>query len=498
VTSLNAIGRDQSRAWFALALPTVMAGLLTLVPVFGTAAKGAFLAVLVPLVIWAAFSDTERAVYVYLAWCWMDGTIRGVFDSAPVMIVARDIILGLVVIGWGLRRLQTRSIDPLRVPSISLLVTLFILNALVQVANPFSLGLVQSVAGLKLHFSAIPLLYVGFDVFRRPSQIRALFLFLTLATLVIGMVSLVQYAHGREWTWSHFPGTKTVISQNFNASSGSDLTADDSFKPPGTTSFGGGTGGFVGLVFPLPFALLLLSSRLTTGKSGKFGTAALAAILLLFTVMIFVNGLRSALAPAIFGVLLCSFLVRGPLRKRALTLAGVCLALGFAGWGISQSLSHGGVTNRFSSTFSHPDKALQDDRQTFFETAGTILANAPLGCGLGRSGAAAGYLGTGSPRTLGFSTFSEAYLGTMIFETGMFGAMLIGGIAVTVILRGLQTQRRLADPDSQVLAAALLVTLLLIGVEFFSAPVLLAPPGSVFFWLFSAILLRQGGSHEPA
>ena len=38
-----------------------MAGLLALVPVFGTAAKGAFIAVLIPLVIWAAFSDTERA-----------------------------------------------------------------------------------------------------------------------------------------------------------------------------------------------------------------------------------------------------------------------------------------------------------------------------------------------------------------------------------------------------------------------------------------------------
>ena len=495
MTALYPPDRDQRRAWFAYALATIMAGLLALVPVFGTAAKGAFLAVLVPLVLWAAFSDTERALYVYLAWCWMDGTIRGVFDSAPVMIIARDIVLGLIVLGWGLRRLQTRSSDPLRVPPVSLLVVLFILNALIQVANPFSLGLVQSVAGLKLHFSAIPMLYVGFDIFRRPGQIRALFLFLTLATLVIGMVSLVQYAHGREWTWSHFPGTKSVISQNFNASSGSDLTADDSFKPPGTTSFGGGTGGFVGLVFPLPFALLLLSGH---GRRSKIGDAALCVILLLFTVMIFVNGLRSALAPAIFGILLCALLVGGNLRKRALTLAVVSFALGLAGWGISQGLSHGGVTTRFSSTFAHPDKALQDDRQTFFETAGTILANAPLGCGLGRSGAAAGYLGTGSPRTLGFSTFSEAYLGTMIFETGVLGALLIGGIAVTVIRRGLRTLKRLPDPDSQVLAAALLATLLLIGGEFFSAPVLLAPPGSVFFWLFSAILLRQGVRHEPA
>ena len=492
MTALYTPDQDQKRLWFAFALPVVMACLLALVPALGTASKAPFCLVLIPLVVWAAFTDTERALYVYLAWCWMDGTIRGVFDSAPVMIVARDLILGLIVIGWGLRRLQTRSLDPLTVPPVNLLVILFILNALVQVANPYSLGLVQSLAGLKLHFSAIPLLYLGYDIFRRPSQIRALFLFLTLATLVIGLVSLVQYSQGREWTWSHFPGTKTVISQNFNAVSGNNLAADDSFKPPGTTSFGGGTGGFVGLMFPLPFALLLLHQRV----GGKFGTAMLSGILLLFTIIIFVNGLRSALAPAIFGVLLCSLLVRDHMRKRALALVGACLVLGFSGWVISSNLSHGGVTSRFGSTFSHPDQALHDDRQTFFETAGTILANAPLGCGLGRSGAAAGYLGTGSPRTLGFSTFSEAYLGTMIFETGLLGALLIGGMTIAVLRRGLQTLRRLANPDSQVLAAALLATLVLIFGEFFSAPVLLAPPGSVVFWLFSALLLRQGGRHE--
>ena len=480
---------------FALALPMLMACLLALVPILGTSAKVPFLIILVPLIIWTAFADTEHAIYGYLAWCWMDGTIRGVFDSAPVMIVARDLILGLIVLGWGLQRLSTRSRDPIRVPPIHLLVALFCLNALVQIANPYSLGLVQSIAGLKLHFSALPLLYISFDVFRRPAQVRSLLLFLTLATLVIGLVSFVQYTHGREWTWSHFPGTKTVISQNFNAATGSDLAADDSFKPPGTTNFGGGTGAFVGLVFPLPFVLLLLTKQFRLPQWVK---AALGAILLLFTIIIFVNGLRSAIATAIVGVIVCSVLVGGKNQKRALTTAALCLGLGFSGWVVSQNLSHGGVTNRFSSTFAHPDRALQDDRQTFFETAGTIIANAPLGCGLGRSGAAAGYLGTGSAHALGFSTFSEAYLGTMIFETGLPGAFLILLIALAVLRAGIQKLKQCQSSDDKVLIAGLLTVVFLIFGEFFSAPILLAPPGSVFFWLFSGIVLRYGECYEPS
>lgn len=478
---------------FAFVLPAVMAVLLALVPVLGTSAKVPFLLVLVPLALWTAFADTERALYVYLTWCWMDGTIRGIFDSAPVMIVARDLLLGVIVIGWGLRRLRTRTSDPLRVPPLNLLVVLFVLNALLQIANPSSLGLVQSIAGLKLHFSAVPLLYLGFDLYRRPAQIHSLLLFVTLATLVIGLVSFVQYSHGREWTWSHFPGTKTVISQNFNASSGSALAADDSFKPPGTTNFGGGTGGFVGLVFPVPFALMLLKRPL---GFARWGQAALGLILFLFTIIIFVNGLRSAIATAIFGVLLCSLLLTGSSRKRALTATVLCLTLGLTGWIVSQNLSHGGVTNRFGSTFAHPDQALHEDRQTFFETAGTIIANATLGCGLGRSGAAAGYLGTGSPRALGFSTFSEAYLGTMVFETGLPGALLIFSIMLSVLWAGKQKLKQCRLPDDKVLVAALMAVLLLIFGEFFTAPVLLAPPGSVFFWLFSGILLRYGGRYE--
>ena len=138
----------------------------------------------------------------------MDGTIRGLVDQNAVVIVARDLVLGIVVVGWGLQRLQNRHQNPLRFPPVSLLVTLFVIDCLLQVANPYSLGIIQSIGGLKLHLSAIPLLFIGYDVIRRREQIRALFVFLTLATLVVGLVSFVQYLGGQDWTWAHFPWNK--------------------------------------------------------------------------------------------------------------------------------------------------------------------------------------------------------------------------------------------------------------------------------------------------
>ena len=478
--------RDEQRLWLAFALPAVMASLLALVPVIGRAVAVPFLLVLVPLVLWSAFRDTERAIYVYIAWCWMDGTIRGVFDSNPVFAVARDLVLAVITIGWAMQRLGTLSKDRWKWPPGTLLVVLFTINALLQLFNPYSLGLVQSLGGLKVHLSPLPLFFIAYDVIRRRGQVRSLFLFLTLATVVISLVSIIQYEQGRDWTFAHFPGTKEVISLNVNASAGSNLTSDDTFKPPGTTTFGGGTAAFAGFVFPLAFILMLLSrgDRFSTRMRGLFG-----AILFCFIITFFVNSLRSALVEAVLCVAACSMFVDKRTRTRVLVGVGFCLLLGMMGWGSSQAITHGGSSDRFGSLLANPQKALHSDRQTFFEQFGDIVTKAPMGVGLGRTGAVAGHFGTIS-KDIGFTAFSESYLGNMIFETGIIGAILISLIALCFLVRGYAALRHLADIDDKLMAAALFSVLFTLVANFFFVPVLVVLPGSVLFWLFGAVLLR--------
>ena len=478
---------DQKRFWFALVLPCVMAFLLALVPVIGKGAAGPFALVLLPLVLWSAFRDTERAIYVYLAWCWMDGTIRGVFGGGPVLIVARDIVLGIVVVGWGAQRLQNRASNPLRWPPGSLLIALFAIICLLQFFNPYSLGLVQSIGGLKLHLSPIPLFFVAYDTIRRPAQVRALFVFLTLATLVIGLVSFVQYTQGEAWTWAHFPGTKEAISQDTHVMhAGAKVGAAGLFKPPGTTAFGGGVGAYVGMVFPLTFGLVMLSS-------GRFASwvlkAGLLGVLMAYVVMMLTNGLRSALVGAVAAVLISGVLIGGRLRARMLAGAAVCLVLGVIALTYSQSVSQGAVTDRFASTFSDPADAMHKDRRTFFDDVAGIAVNSPMGVGMGRMLAGSGRLGTAA-HDLDFVVYSESYLGEMMFETGLVGAALITCIAVSFLLRGGIALMRLHDADSKLLAAALLGMLGVVFAEFFAAPVLMGPPGSVLFWLSAGVLLR--------
>ena len=479
---------DRQRAWFALALPAVMVLLMTLVPLAGKAAFGPIVLTLVPLVLWAAFRDTERALYVYIAWCWMDGTIRGLVDQNAVAIVARDLVLGIVVVGWGLQRLQNRHQNPLRFPPVSLLVTLFVIDCLLQLANPYSLGLIQSIGGLKLHLSAIPLLFIGYDVIRRREQMRALFVFLTLATLVVGLVSFVQYLGGQDWTWAHFPGTKEVISQNMRSMvKGEQISDIASFKPPGTTGFGGGTSIFPAFMFPLTFALSMLSGDLKFSPRVKL---CFYAILMAFIVIILINSVRSALVIAFCGVTVTVILIGSRLRARMRTSLIACAVLALGAWTISQSVSQGGVTNRFGSTLSNPTGALQDDRQTFFDNGLNIVSLSPFGVGLGRTGAAGARLGGGGGDTLGFTPFSEAYLGTIIFETGILGAIFITGILIMFMVLGYRAMVRLQEPDDRFLTASILSVFVVIFANFFVSPILLGPPGTVLFWLLGGALLR--------
>ena len=125
------------------------------------------------------------------------------------------------------------------------------------------------------------------------------------------------------------------------------------FKPPGTTTFGGGTGGFIGLILPLTFALVLLSGHLRFNATAR---VALVGVIFAFIVTVFLNGVRSGLLAGIVGIMLCGFLVGGRNAGRVLAVGAVCLALGLVGWGYSQTLSKGGVADRFSSTLADPNE----------------------------------------------------------------------------------------------------------------------------------------------
>lgn len=488
---------DESRRWFAVALPVTMAILLFLVPIMKTATAVLFLAVLLPLLFYNAFKDPERAFYIYVAWCWMDGTIRGLLGSSSATSLARDLVLAVIISGWIVIRLRTRYDDPVRIPPATLPLALFGILCVLQIANPHAISLMNSLAALKTHLSTIPLYFFAYDVFRRRGQVHSIVLFLVLATAVIGTVSVVQYVMGREWTFAHFPGSDKILDTYYNFASGAQARNMNLFKPPGCVFYGGATGVFLAIVAPLLCALILMPE---TARRGLHRVWLFAVMGFGYIAGIFINGLRIGVAQAVIGLVALVLVCGGELRKKALTSVIVGVLCAMVAFSLTSALSGGALTHRFSTFFNDPVDALHQDRSTFFEQMMDLAVHSPVGVGLGRNGPAAQFTPADAPReNLGFGAYSESYLGFLILETGLPGAFLIAFAAATFLRHGIRALMRTTDPNDRILASAVLALQVTIVVNFFFGPILVQPPGSVLYWAFAAMLIRAfaSGSKKP-
>ncbi len=477
--------QDVERRWFAVGLAVVMAVMLALVPVLKSGAGVLLVLIFLTLLVFNAFREPERAFYVYVAWCWMDGTIRGCLGGSFILSLGRDLVLAFVLSGWATLRLRTRYKDPIRVPPATLPIILFAALCLIECFSPYQLGWLNNLGALKTHLSAIPLYFFAYDVFRRRGQLQSLALFLTLATAVIGACSLLQYEMGQSWTFAHFPGTNKVLDTTYNFVKGG---AGNSFKPPGCTTYGGATGLFLALVVPVTFSLLLLAlSRLRgTGSAIFYGCLLFADV-----IEIFINGLRIGITLAAVGAFICAFAAGGRMRARALGALATCGALAVLGFTISVNLSGGVLGQRYGSFLSNPVEAMHADRKTFFEQAIDLCVASPIGLGLGRHGAAAMFNSTLDDQDkINAGVYSESYIGFVIEETGIIGGIIILVIVGLIVYRAQQAIMTVTDTSDRLIAAGVFASLATMGLAMFAEAVLAQPPGSVLFWSLGGALIR--------
>jgi hypothetical protein len=481
--------------FYAYFLPAYMLLFTMALPFAGTVAATVLLAGLVIMLVINAFSNTERALYIYLAWCWLDGTIRG-FSGMPGIAVARDIILAIIVIGWLMQRLGNRSEDPIKVPNVTVFVVLFIFSAIIQFFNPMAIGPLTSLGGLKLHIGMIPLLFIAYDVFRKKEQVLNLVIFLVLATTCIDIVSLLQHTQGRDWTFSHYPGTKDVLLINGGRTAMKNITKDAIFRPPGTTTLGGGAGFFSGVIFSLIIALFALPRprNISSLPKSALSIFIISVISGIFIVTLFISQVRSALVFSVFSTTCYAVIVGGKLREKMLGILSIILLIATVGWSISLSMTMGNTAERFYSLFSNPVDALHKDRISAFEEIGNVIQQSPLGIGMGRTAEIAtrvGEVDTSSFAAINSIGFTESYLDKMIFETGLPGAILIFTIAISFIYQGIRKLLTQKDETDRLLTAGFVSICIVIFVNFFFTPILLVVPGGPLFWICGGVILRR-------
>ncbi|MEK6610263.1 MAG: hypothetical protein AABZ35_05035, partial [Gemmatimonadota bacterium] len=190
------------------------------------------------------------------------------------------------------------------------LILLYVLWLFLELFNPYSAGIIPSLASFKTHLTMIPLYFLAAEIFREPKDIIRFITALTLLAFVPYVASLAQYALG--------PASMLDLS----ARAWQNISYYHEWRPFGTSAVPGGSSVIAFLVTPLAVVLLV-----TPREWPRVRLIATVGILLAGGVFV-VSGVRQVFLGCVLAVVLMAGLAASRGRGRGVLALVFVLALG--------------------------------------------------------------------------------------------------------------------------------------------------------------------------
>ncbi len=433
---------------------------------------------------WMFFSERlERPLIVLLLYLGLlDGFLKLRTNSSAITL-GRDALLYAIVIGY-LARAALRG-QRLRLPPLSGWILAFAAIVLVQLANPADTGTLHTLGGLRPHLEFVPLFFIGYAVLQTAARLRTFFLVLLVIAVANGIVGMVQLELTPAQLAGWGPGYALRINGNgtgLDAVSGRLYTTSSGAQR--TRPFGLGDDSGVGAqwgMLALGGALALLSFGLRRPGS----RISLLLLLCLGPPLAVITGeTRSVLIGAVIALL--AYLLFATTTRRlvpSLTAAVVGVVAIVAVVAFVGSSGGAGVFDRYLTLT--PSKIVSTTgaaRGSSLSQIPGLIADHPLGNGLGSTGPASEFAGGGNAGSNG-----ETEPSFLVSELGIPGLVVYYGFNLTLIFLGLTRIKRL-EPGERLLVAALLaglIGLLVIGI---STATTATSPSAAYLWLASGAL----------
>lgn len=482
--------RRAGSAFVAAAVSGALLLLITLLAPGVTAvallAPGALLLVCLYLALSPRLELSLAILMLYLGL--LDGYLK-LSTDAQVTTLARDALLYAIVLGFLMRAVVRR--EALVVPPLARNVLLFVVLALVQLANPANVDLSTALGGLRPQLAFVPLFALGFLVLRDVQRLRMFLVLLLVVAAANGIVGLIQFNLSAEQLASWGPGYRErVLGTGDFGGAGrtfSDAGGVSRVRPPALGS-DFGFGGAVGLL-ALPGALALVGFA----RSRRLQAFALMGMAGAIT-GILTSQARASVVGAVAGVLAFALLSS---RSRQRTAAFASLAVGLTIFYVVLTAFTGsndsGAFDRYRTI--SPAQIVDTSLQSRGSSLGVVpqyIADIPLGAGLGRTGPAA------SVATGGTSTFNaETQFSYLIVEVGVLGMLALLALTLRLLMATIRVLSRLEDPQARAMIAGLGAPLFPIMGFWFVAPVSATVPLAPYFWLSAGGLAYWLSATEP-
>jgi len=135
-------------------------------------------------------SRWRTGLYIFLGWLFFEDLARKYLGNNMAIYFGKDILVGMVYLSFFLayrkKEVQTFTL-PFRLPLL-----LFFWFGLIQVFNPASTSLFYGILGMKLYFYYIPLIFVGYALIDKESDLQKFYPYLLGLFFVVALLGIAQ------------------------------------------------------------------------------------------------------------------------------------------------------------------------------------------------------------------------------------------------------------------------------------------------------------------
>ncbi|MBW4613774.1 MAG: hormogonium polysaccharide biosynthesis protein HpsL [Desmonostoc vinosum HA7617-LM4] len=442
-----------------------------------------------------SFKYPRQALYAFIIYVPLGGTITYYLGNSPILQLAKDAFYLPAVIGlWQSCRKQGLPFiipQAIKIPlyivlATSILTVLFVNGG--QQFNPPSVGLLEKppnefplgmgILGLKVFLGYVPLISCAYYLIRNKQDFLLLSRIQIVLIIICCALGFIQYlllltgvCEGTRNAEGNALFTASLEARCYFGGALVYSPQEGIIRLPGT------------FVAPWQWAWFLIASTFfafATGFTDPSMTWRLIGLGSMASVFInaVISGQRIALAlvPTCFGILLLLTGQIGNLKRFIPIGIGLALILGIA------MITNPAVVQERTDSFTSRWAASPPQDfivQQFEENWKNV--DGPLGSGLGRA--------TNSARTMGATKLVETYYPKVLYEVGIVGVLTFLGLVTTLTIAAFRTYRSIKNRNFRSYGAALWVFILFISYNTYYYP-LDVDPVAVYYWFFAGVLFK--------
>ena len=165
----------------------IIAGSDKMLMMFGL---GIVVIVLVALIL----NNWRTGVLLFLVWLLFEDLARKYLGNSMAVYFGKDLLVGIAYLSFYFAK-RRRQVETAKFPFL-IPIGIFFLFAVVQVFNTLSPSPLYGLLGLKLYFYYIPLIFLGYAMLERPSDLERLLVISMVAGIVIAGLGIAQSVLG--------------------------------------------------------------------------------------------------------------------------------------------------------------------------------------------------------------------------------------------------------------------------------------------------------------